>query len=135
MHRIQSKLAILAALAATATLPAADTPAAPDNTGRNVRDRDAAATTPLDQGNNRLDLDTSARIRQEVLANDRLSMNGRNVKIITRDGRVTLRGPVDSPEEKRLIGDIARRAVRPENVDDQLEVKGGAAATHHPAQP
>jgi len=51
-----------------------------------------------------------------------MSMNARNVKIITLDGRVTLRGPVDSDEEKRLIGEIANRIARSENVDNQLEV-------------
>jgi osmotically-inducible protein OsmY len=45
------------------------------------------------------------------------------VKIITIDGRVTLRGPVDTAEEKRLIGEIANRIAPSGNVDNQLEVK------------
>ncbi|MCL4180116.1 MAG: BON domain-containing protein, partial [Verrucomicrobia bacterium] len=52
-----------------------------------------------------------------------------NVKIITTDGRVTLRGPVESAQEKRIIGEIADRAVRAENVDNQLEVKLPATTT------
>ena len=45
------------------------------------------------------------------------------MKTITFNGRVTLRGPVDTAEENRLIGEIADRIARAENVDNQLEVK------------
>jgi osmotically-inducible protein OsmY len=50
-------------------------------------------------------------------------VNAQNVKIITVDGRVTLRGPVNSEEEKRLIGEIADRIAHSENVDNQLDVQ------------
>ena len=95
----------------------------PDNTARNVRDRDERTLTPLDQGNSQADMDTTAQIRKEIIAGKNMSMNARNVKIITMNGRVTLRGPVNTAEEKRLIGEIADRIARPENVDNQLEVK------------
>jgi hyperosmotically inducible protein len=95
----------------------------PDNTARNVRDRASSALTPLDQGNNQADLDTTAQIRKEIIAGKSMSLNARNVKIVTKNGQVTLRGPVNTAEEKRLIGDIADRIVRSENVDNQLEVK------------
>jgi osmotically-inducible protein OsmY len=52
-----------------------------------------------------------------------MSVNAQNVKIITVDGKVTLRGPVASSEEKRRIGEIAGQIARSENVDNQLEVK------------
>jgi osmotically-inducible protein OsmY len=52
------------------------------------------------------------------------------VKIITIDDRVTLRGPVDTAEEKRLIGEIADRIARSENVDNQLEVKFTASSNN-----
>jgi hyperosmotically inducible periplasmic protein len=95
----------------------------PDSTARNVRDRDDRALTPLDQGNSKADVDTTAQIRKEIIAGKNLSASARNVKIITIDGRVTLRGPVNTAEEKRLIGEIADRIARSENVDNQLEVK------------
>ena len=97
--------------------------ASPDNTARNVRDRDERTLTPLDQGTSKADVDTTAQIRKEIIAGKNMSMNARNVKIITQKGRVTLRGPVNSAEEKRLIGEIANRIVRAANVDNQLEVK------------
>jgi sporulation protein YlmC with PRC-barrel domain len=95
----------------------------PDNTARNVRDRNNRTLTPLNQGNSKADVSTTAQIRKEILAGENMSINAKNVKIITLDGRVTLRGPVNTAEEKRLIGEIADRIARSENVDNQLEVK------------
>jgi sporulation protein YlmC with PRC-barrel domain len=93
-----------------------------DNTRRNVRDRQDTVT-PLQQGNSAADLDTTARIRKRVMSEEGLSVNAHNVKIITAQGRVTLRGPVNSEREKTLIGDIAGRIAGSENVDNQLDVK------------
>jgi osmotically-inducible protein OsmY len=72
---------------------------------------------------------TTAQIRKEIIAGKNMSVNARNVKIITNKGQVTLRGPVNTAEEKRLIGEIANRIARSENVDNQLEVKLPPAAT------
>jgi len=96
-----------------------------DNTARNVRERQGALT-PGDQGTSEADMDMTRRIRKEIIAQDQLSLYGRNVKVITLNGRVTLRGPVQSEEEKQRIGDIANRIAKPENVDNQLEVKRDA---------
>jgi len=100
-----------------------DTTPNADNTKRNVRDRDSSTLTPLDQGNSKSDVSTTADIRKEIMARKGISMNAKNVKIITQNGRVTLRGPVETSEEKRLIGEIANRMAQSENVDNQLEVK------------
>ncbi len=94
-----------------------------DNTRLNVRDRDSRSLTPLDQGNSSADIGTTAQIRKEIIANKGMSVNAKNVKIITYKGQVTLRGPVNTPEEKRQIGEIAERVAHSENVDNQLEVK------------
>ena len=95
----------------------------PDNTARNVRDRDEQTLTPLDQGNSKADVATTAQIRKEIVAGKGMSLNARNVKIITKDGLITLRGPVSTEEEKRLIGVIAERSTHSGSVDNQLEVK------------
>jgi len=55
-----------------------------------------------------------------------MSVNAKNVKIITNNGKVTLRGPVNTAEEKRLIGEIASRVARSENVDNQLDATNAA---------
>lgn len=94
-----------------------------DNTRVNVRDRDSRTLTPLNQGSSQADLQTTAQIRKEIIANKALSVNAHNVKIITQNGRVTLRGPVNNAEEKRLINEIANRSAHSGNVDNQLEWK------------
>jgi hyperosmotically inducible protein len=94
-----------------------------DHTARNARDRKDQTLTPFDQGNSKADRDTTAQIRKEIVAGKDMSVNAKNVKIITNNGKVTLRGPVNSAEEKRLIGEIANRIAAPANVDNQLEVK------------
>jgi hypothetical protein len=94
-----------------------------DNTRINRRDRDGASLTPLDQGNSTGEVATTARIRKAILARDGLSVNAQNVKIITKDGRITLRGPVKNAVEKTIIGEIAaREAGGFLSVDNQLEV-------------
>ena len=77
-----------------------DQSAASDNTARNVRDRNNSTLTPLDQGTSQADIDTTTQIRKAIVATQGMSTNAKNVKIITIDGRVTLRGPVNSAEEK-----------------------------------
>ena len=94
-----------------------------DNTARNIRDRDDRTLTPLSQGNSHADLDTTAQIRKEIIAAKDMSTDGKNVKIITIERHVTLRGPVNSAEEKRVIGEIAERIAHSGNVANQLEVK------------
>lgn len=108
---------------ATAPSDARDAAAQPDNTRVNERDRSAAATTPIDQGNNRSDLDITQRIRQGVMADDSLSFTAKNVKIITTGGKVTLRGPVPTEHERAAIYAAARQVVGPTQIDNQIEVK------------
>ena len=98
------------------------TPTPADNTDKNDRDRDPAALTPGDQGENEADRTITQKIRQAVVANDTLSMNAKNVKIITNDGTVTLRGPVKSEKEKSDIEAKAKQVAGVKRVDNQLEV-------------
>lgn len=94
-----------------------------DNTRRNIRDRNDWNVTPLDQGNSKADVATTAQIRREILATKNMSVNARNVKIITKDGQITLRGPVNTAAEKSLIAGIAERSSHFGKVNNQLEVK------------
>ena len=93
-----------------------------DNTEVNVRDRSEAAKTPIDQNENQKDIDITANIRKRVV-DTKMSVNAQNVKIITQDGKVTLRGPVKSEEEKTQIEKLAHEVAGPANVDNQLEVQ------------
>lgn len=94
-----------------------------DNTRVNERDADEAALTPMDQGNSKEDLRITKAIRQAVVADDALSFTAKNVKIITLNGKVTLRGPVNSDGERTKIEAMARRVAGATHVDNQLEVK------------
>jgi len=94
-----------------------------DNTGRNVRDRDETTKTPMDQGNSAADRDITAHIRKEIVSNDGLSTNAHNVKIVTAEGIVTLRGPVKSAQEKAWVAAAAHRAPGVRRVDNQLEIE------------
>ncbi len=95
---------------------------APDNAARNVRDRDNRTLTAGDQSHAAGDVKLTQQIRRDVTAADGFSVNAQNVKIITLDGHVTLRGPVRSADEKRRIGEFATRAAGAGHVDNQLEV-------------
>lgn len=79
-----------------------------DNTGKNKRDRSEQAKTSGSQSESKSDINITATIRRAVVKDDSLSMNAKNVKIITENGDVTLRGPVKSEEEKKKIGDYAK---------------------------
>jgi len=95
----------------------------PDNTAVNKRDRDSSAKTPIDQNENQRDVNITAEIRKAVLAQKDMSINARNVKIITADGKVTLRGPVNSEEEKKAIDAAAKNVAGKDNVTNEIEVK------------
>ena len=99
----------------TAAVPA-------DNSGRNERDRNDATKTAGDQSESEADRTISQSIRQAVVADDSLSTTGKNVKIITVDGIVTLRGPVKTGEEKTNIGAKAQQVAGVKRVDNQLEI-------------
>ena len=98
------------------------TSAAPDNSGVNVRDRNDQTKTAGDQAENEADRTISQNIRKELSADDSLSTNGKNVKVITADGKVTLRGPVKSDAEKSAIVAKAQQVAGVKNVDNQLEI-------------
>ena len=95
-----------------------------DNTGVNVRDTgdSAADKTPINQNENQRDVNITADIRKRVV-DTKMSTNAQNIKIITQDGRVTLRGPVKSEEEKTRIAQFAEEVAGSGNVDNQIEVE------------
>ena len=79
--------------------------------------------TAGEQSNAKGDVELTRRIRRAVEKDNSLSMTAHNVKIVTANGAVTLRGPVDSEQEKIAIGRKATAIAGANNVDNQLEVK------------
>src|SRR5277367_3294243 len=94
-----------------------------DNTKRNASEQNKDTDTAEKQSNSKEDLALTQKIRQAVMKDGSLSMNAKNVKIIAQDGKITLKGPVDSQQEKDTIGTEAGEIAGKDKVDNQLEVK------------
>src|SRR5258706_7038085 len=96
----------------------------PDNTKVNKQDRAAREPTADQQKENRADLDTTKTIRRSIVDDKSLSTYAHNVKIITQNGTVTLKGPVRSEDEKKAIVAKATSVVgSPDKVVDQMTIK------------
>jgi hyperosmotically inducible protein len=95
---------------------------AADDTGVNQRDRSGRTLTSGDQKENATDLEVTRRVRAAVVGDSNLSFNAKNVKIVTQNGRVTLRGPVGSAAERTAIIGHASQVVGPNQVNSELEV-------------
>ena len=94
----------------------------PDNSGRNVRDRNNVTQTAGDQSENEADRTITQSLRKAITDDDSISTNEKNVKVVTIDGTVTLRGPVKSEKEKAEIGAKAKQIAGVKKVDNQLEI-------------
>ena len=117
------RLALTALTAINIAAFAADEKPAADNTEKNKRDQSGETKTPLDQSNSPEDLKITQDIRKAVMADGTLSMTAKNVKIITAAGKVTLRGPVNTADERKKISELAKANAGNAQVVDQLEVK------------
>src|ERR1700748_2214603 len=96
----------------------------PDNTAINERDRSGETKTSGDQSNGSADLKTTQAIRQALMKDGELSTTAKNIKVITDNGQVTLRGPVNNAQEKAKIDQLAKSAAGGAKIVDQLDVKG-----------
>jgi osmotically-inducible protein OsmY len=122
MKRTLLALACLSALN-LAAFAADDEKAKPDNTATNERDRSGETQTSGDQSHSKDDVNTTAAIRRAVVKDNSLSATAKNVKIITANGTVTLRGPVKTDAEKAKIAKLAESAAGNAKINNQLEVK------------
>jgi osmotically-inducible protein OsmY len=112
------------ALALTLLVPCAcfgqDQQPTPDNSANNK----AHSQTADQQSSATSDRMLTKKIRQELIADKSLSTYGHNVKIITQNGMVTLKGPVHSEEEKQTIASKAAEAAGgADKVNNQLSIK------------
>ena len=94
-----------------------------DNTKVNERDRSKAELTADQQKENRSDRDITQQIRQSLMHEKSLSTYAHNVKIITQNGQVTLKGPVRSEEEKTMVEAKATEVAGENKVTSQLAIK------------
>jgi osmotically-inducible protein OsmY len=108
-----------------AALPAQSPPVsdyAADNSRVNARDRNGSTLTPMDQGSSEADRKLTQQIRQAVVADKSLSFTAKNVKIITINGKVTLRGTVKTDDERTKVASAAKRIAGDAQVESYLEV-------------
>ena len=103
--------------------PAVSNSTEADNTKRNSSEQNKNTDTAEKQSNSIDDLEMTQKIRQAVMKDGSLSMNAKNVKIIAKDGKITLKGPVDSQQEKDTIASKAGEIAGKDKVDNQLQVK------------
>src|SRR5580693_7643116 len=96
---------------------------APDNTKVNERDRSQNEPTADQQKDNRSDRDITQQIRQSIMKDKSLSTYAHNVKIITQNGQVTLKGPVRSEDEKQTVEAKATKVAGENKVTSQLDIK------------
>lgn len=93
-----------------------------DNSARNTRERDAAEKDPTDQKGNAADIAITQKIRRALTDDKALSTYAHNVKIITQDGVVNLKGPVRNAEEKKAVEGKASQVAGADKVKSQLEI-------------
>ncbi len=95
---------------------------AADNTKNNKGDQSTGATTADKQKMNPADRDLTKKIRSALHDDTTLSTYAHNVKIISQDGKVTLKGPVRSDDEKAAVEAKATEIAGQGNVTSQLTV-------------
>lgn len=93
-----------------------------DNTGVNVRDRNERAKTSFNQSESEADRTITQKIRQLIVDDSNLSSNAKNIKIITSNGVVTLRGPVANSGEVDTIVKKASAVAGVNSVENQLDI-------------
>ena len=118
----QASLALASFSITSLTAVAADEKTNGDNTAVNQRDRSGETNTSGDQSNSSADLKTTQAVRRALMKDSELSSTAKNIKVITANGQVTLRGPVNNAQEKAKIDQIARSAASGAQIVDQLDV-------------
>src|SRR6476619_7628843 len=119
-RRLVCAFAVASALLIPVLPARAQTPA--DNTKVNQRDRAKDATTADQQKESAADREITQKIRRALMDDKTLSTYAHNVKIITQDGHVTLKGPVQTAEEKKTVEAKASEVAGDGHVTNQLSI-------------
>jgi osmotically-inducible protein OsmY len=93
-----------------------------DNTKVNQRDKNAAEPTADQQKENRSDRELTKQIRKSLVKDESLSTYAHNIKVIAQDGKVTLKGPVRSEEEKATVLSKAAQVAGQSNITDEVTI-------------
>jgi hyperosmotically inducible protein len=130
LHKSSKIIAVALALGISLSWPipsraqSPESQAKPDNTKVNERDRNPGEATADRQKMNAADRKLTAEIRKSVMADKALSTYAHNVKIVSQNGTVTLKGPVRSDVEvKSIVAKAVEVVGSPEKVVNQMSVK------------
>jgi hyperosmotically inducible periplasmic protein len=121
MTMMSTKVFRILAVVAVAAILAAAAPA-PVNAATQSQ---SAAAGAAQQSNQSTDITITRNIRRALIKDKSLSVKAHNVTIITKDGKVTLKGQVDSDAEKQTVNSTAANVAGAGNVDDQLSTSAG----------
>lgn len=94
-----------------------------DNSAQNKPQIQNNELDARDQGNSKSDVEMTRKIRQAVVKDDSLSTDAKNVKIITQQGHVTLKGPVKSTEERNKVEMLARKYAGKAHLKNEIEIE------------
>ena len=123
MKNIAFLLAFAVLFAAAGPVKAQDQGTSADNTKVNKRDRKTGAVTADQQKENEGDRELTANIRKALMDNKELSTYAHNVKIVSLNGIVTLKGPVRSEDEKKVVEAKAIEIAGAGKVKNMISVK------------
>jgi hyperosmotically inducible protein len=120
--KVNLHLAFTVVLLCSSCLLFGQEPGKSDNTRVNKRDRSDEQVTADQQKQNSFDIELTRKIRSSISKDKSLSTYAHNVKVITQDGIVTLKGPVRSEEESKVIESKAAEVAGTSNVKNQLDI-------------
>ncbi len=118
------KIAVLAGLLLTLStnVALAKDATKADNSEQNKGAARQDAVTAEKQGNEKSDVEALAEIRKAIVGTDGLSMDAKNAKILYSKGRVTLKGPVTSEDEKSKLEELAKACAGVTSVKNMLTI-------------
>ena len=125
LNQLVRATALIGTFTLATTALASSVAAQADNTRVNARDRKEGAITADQQKNNITDRQATQQIRRSLMREKGLSTYAHNVKVIARDGQVTLKGPVRSDAEKQTVEEKATEVVGAGHVVNELSVAPG----------
>ena len=125
-HTLYRYLGVLFLSIAFVSVWAQETPPHPTTAGDsskvNQRDQNTAEPTADQQKENRSDLEITKEIRRSLTKDKSLSTYAHNVKVIAQNGKVTLKGPVRSDDEKSAVMAKAAQVAGETNINDEMTV-------------
>ncbi len=118
MKTSRAALLVVCLVGVGGVIEAQDQSAAPDNTKQNK----SGGTTADNQKNNAADRETTKKIRKAIVSDKSLSTYAHNIKIVTTNGAVVLKGPVRSEEEKAAVEAKAKEVAGASSINNELTV-------------